>query len=334
MGYYACDPTSDKRCELSGKEKNDDERRAKLCPACWLFGSGGWKRRFRLVAEAETKEPFSLASLFNQNRQGLDEFNRWWLKEIFGKNLDDKLAFGRVTLDFLFPGNSNNTEVKQQIKALLSIMASTGSVGAKGQYGFGQFSMEEKLELSDAFTIINTYIKKQQFKNDANNAACYSFGKFWFFNLEIPAEKVTTRFKNAQFIGATKKETYLPVAFDIRYKLKGSAKDSGLGLREAYYKKQLSTKNSKAKAKEETKKVFGKMQWGSKVFVSHPFKRKSQDNSYNLRVWGFTEETVAPTVQEELRKILSLEKQPDYTTGESLIRLVQQENQGGQGNGL
>ena len=57
FGGYACDPTSDKRCELkqdkfkkaikSGKsaQKTLDEQ---ICPVCQLFGCTGWSRRFRL----------------------------------------------------------------------------------------------------------------------------------------------------------------------------------------------------------------------------------------------------------------------------------------------
>ena len=57
FGGYACDPTSDKRCELkqdkfkkaiksdkSAQEALDEQ----ICPACQLFGCTGWSRRFRL----------------------------------------------------------------------------------------------------------------------------------------------------------------------------------------------------------------------------------------------------------------------------------------------
>lgn len=54
LGGYACDPTDDRRrCELSGKEKTDAERRENLCPACYLFGCGGWRRKFKLELRAD-----------------------------------------------------------------------------------------------------------------------------------------------------------------------------------------------------------------------------------------------------------------------------------------
>lgn len=51
LEHYACDPTAEKSCELSGKEKNDKERYQKLCPVCQLFGCTGYGRRFRLLVE-------------------------------------------------------------------------------------------------------------------------------------------------------------------------------------------------------------------------------------------------------------------------------------------
>ena len=49
LGGTACDPTSDhNRCQLSGKEKTENERISKMCPTCYLFGCAGWARKFRL----------------------------------------------------------------------------------------------------------------------------------------------------------------------------------------------------------------------------------------------------------------------------------------------
>jgi len=54
---YACDPTSEERCELDQnrfkKARNEgksiqDALDEQICPACQLFGCTGWSRRFRL----------------------------------------------------------------------------------------------------------------------------------------------------------------------------------------------------------------------------------------------------------------------------------------------
>jgi CRISPR-associated protein Cmr1 len=46
LGGYACDPTSDARCEYDPKKPAPPEKQ--LCPACYLFGATGWGRKFRL----------------------------------------------------------------------------------------------------------------------------------------------------------------------------------------------------------------------------------------------------------------------------------------------
>jgi len=59
LGGYACDPTNDdknKRCELSGKEKTDEERRENICSVCYLFGCTGWSRKFKFELIREDEE--------------------------------------------------------------------------------------------------------------------------------------------------------------------------------------------------------------------------------------------------------------------------------------
>jgi CRISPR-associated protein Cmr1 len=46
LGGYACDPTSDSRCEYNPKDPRPPEEQ--LCAACYLFGHTGWARKFRL----------------------------------------------------------------------------------------------------------------------------------------------------------------------------------------------------------------------------------------------------------------------------------------------
>jgi len=333
LGSGACDPTSEGRCKLSGKERNIEERYANLCPVCRLFGCGGWQRRFRLVADVSSTEPFLLASLYHKKKTGEDESNRWWLVEIFKKNLNDKLAFSKVALSFYFPANIDGKQVQNQIESLLSVMAHCGSIGAKGQYGFGQFEWEDKVKIETALQQIETFVSSYPYKKIQNHQDWYSLDKFWFIN-NLKIEDVNPQIKNLEkafSIGSSKAHSgrlYLPVSFDIRYKLKSKRKWAGL--RQAFYKKRLdTTANNKELAKKETKQVFGKPAQGSRVFVSHPNKSKTGDKAYNLRVWGFAEESVAKVVQEELKEIFNLMEAPEYVTGQSLIAKLKQEVPGG-----
>jgi len=46
LGGYACDPTSEGRCEYKPNDSKSPEEQ--LCAACYLFGCTGWGRKFRL----------------------------------------------------------------------------------------------------------------------------------------------------------------------------------------------------------------------------------------------------------------------------------------------
>ena len=46
LGGYACDPTTEGRCEYDPKKPTPPEKQ--LCAACYLFGCTGWARKFRL----------------------------------------------------------------------------------------------------------------------------------------------------------------------------------------------------------------------------------------------------------------------------------------------
>lgn len=189
-------------------------------------------------------------------------------------------------------------------------MAHVGAIGAKTQYGFGQFDWENKIGLKESLITIQEFLDSNNFKEDMNNPNWYSFNKFWFYELN-PKEGIK-KFKNNNFnfIGSEQaNELILPVSFDIRYKFSGNIN----GLREYYYQKH---------GKKETSIIFGTNtpeKIGSKVFVSHIF-RKKVDDDYKLRVWGFTEVSVSKEVCEELKKLFKLEKSP--VIGEELCKEV------------
>ncbi len=313
LGGYACDPTGDSKCELSGKEKTDEERRRKLCPVCYLFGCTGWKRGFSLeVVNSGENAPFQLVTLDKK-----DKFNNWWLSQIFEKILGTNLPFGEVTLDIKPTRGLSCDAAIKQMKALLSLMSHCGAIGAKNQYGFGQFDWDEKMEIKDAITIIQKFLNEATFKDGSNKNVLYSLHEFWLYDIKIPKDnKLLKKFLKANLIGkGTYPIDYLPVSFDIRYKLPDS--DNRTGLRQAYYEKH--------KNKHKTRLIFGTLKddrIGSRVFVSHLFKKDKADSDYWLRVWGFTEEDVGKEVGEELNNMFMLEKLTPVL-GKEIIKLVQ-----------
>lgn len=308
LGGYACDPTGDNRCELSGKEKTQEERLSQLCPACYLFGCGGWKRRFRLEVQNTANIPFKMAT-----SEKKDKFNHWWLSEIFKHSKETKLPFGGISLSFKC---GNGEKINEQIMALLSLMAHRGGIGAKNQYGFGQFDWNKKMDLSDAINTIRQFLSSNNFKDYSNKEDWYSLNKFWFYELSLSSDNgLLKKFQKANVIGnGTLPDDYLPVSFDIRYKLPNAA---DRGLRQGYY--------SSCKNKHETRKVFGTLEndkIGSRIFVSHLFKKSNSDNSYWLRVWGFVDDSIGKIVGHELKEMFELDSIPSMNTSKELLKTL------------
>ncbi len=130
----------------------------------------------------------------------------------------------------------------------------------------------------------------------------YSLNDFWCLQCQIPdSDQQVKKFQQATIIGNASvfgrhKNCYLPVSFDIRYKLPNS---SDGGLRQAY---------RLAHGKKETRQVFGTVQseeqkWGSRLNVSHLYKTHDSDRYYQLRVWGFTSAEVRQEIVSILRSM-------------------------------
>ncbi|AKB42526.1 type III-B CRISPR module RAMP protein Cmr1 [Methanosarcina vacuolata] len=305
IGKYACNPLSDSKCMLDGKEKEND-RNNKLCPACYLFGCGGWKRRFRLeIEDFGVKEPFHLVT-FDRDEIG----NNWWLSTIFEKNLNNNFSFGKFMFRIYPVGRGDKSEIIAQIKALLSIMSHVGAIGAKSQYGFGQFEMENRMDFKRALNEINNFCNKDEFKKEANKPDFYSLSNFWCYEFKIPARnQLVQSFQKSYIVGNQSLSTsYLPVSFDIRYKLPN--RNKGSGLRQAYYSHCNGDKNQVCQIfgtlPENKKKEDG---IGSRIFVSHLF-REPSESDYFLRIWGFTEKIVGNLVSIEINKMFSLQEAP------------------------
>jgi CRISPR-associated protein Cmr1 len=93
LGGFACDPTSDDRCQLDEVAYQSDGLEAGLrdvCPACRLFGCGGWASKFHLLlTDARGKPAPSLndknvpCRILFLNRTFWEEEERWLLNRVF-----------------------------------------------------------------------------------------------------------------------------------------------------------------------------------------------------------------------------------------------------------
>lgn len=305
LGGYACDPTGDGACKLSGNEKNEEDRKVKLCPVCYLFGCTGWRRRFQLQIEVVPQVPLHFRTLSNINKR--------WLGEIFaGKNqCIDNLRVSYGNIEFRFIINENNTGeayVKSQLTMLLNFIAAYGGLGAKLQHGFGQICQPEfqgdQETLHECIDKLKTKIIQNVFKSTGNQINTpYDLKKFVSLEYEIPKHKFTDFLNPNSHMGKpelNKEIKYIPCIFDLRYKgkgnwgmrqwLKGKTHEGwfesnnpaiqGLGTID-----QLLGPRSKWKYNGKDKYIGDEDRMASRLYFGMPYRLK--EGSYCLRVYGF-----------------------------------------------
>jgi CRISPR-associated protein Cmr1 len=280
LGYHVCDPTSDNHCKLSGKEVNDNERISKLCPACYLFGTTGWKRMFNLHLTVDGKQPVKGNEPFSQATT--NNINKNWLKRVFEKNLDDRNFFGSLELRVL--PRCDRHQIEEQLKAVLSIMSNFGSLGAKPQFGYGLFELADHTEEPrESLRKINRFLKDNCFVKRNDGMEGYSLKNYW--KIEAEAGKPLPP-ANLKYLGSEVKDFYIPMSFDVRYTLR---------------KEYL----GKCRSKKATAEIFGGTKgdkWASKVFVSSFYKEDQQNEKYKLRIWGFTPRAVSEIIREAIER--------------------------------
>ncbi|WP_063727526.1 type III-B CRISPR module RAMP protein Cmr1 [Kosmotoga sp. DU53] len=136
LGYYVCDPTDlNIRCPGEVNKK----QRKEYCLACLLFGSTGFKRRFRVSLyhpEFESDKSASFKVLSGREHKG--KKGGWFINS--GYSNDYILSVTPLDEDF------NSILIQLPLK----LAANCGALGAKPQLGYGVFNFEEKTELSTA----------------------------------------------------------------------------------------------------------------------------------------------------------------------------------------
>ncbi len=303
LGGYACDPTSDdkdNRCELSGKEKNDEERKKKMCPACYLFGCGGWKRRFRLHIEEAPITPLHFRTT--------DDMNKNWLKRIFGgktQNIDKLNAFyGEITSKFVLEGDDRDY-ICSQLIMLFDFVSKYGGLCAKLQHGFGQIQLL-KLESTNDSTAIKNGLKELSNKIQANEFSegqkvntPYNLENFVSLDYDLPSSSLKKFMQKKSHIGNSEKiqeNKYIPCAFDLRYK--GSGK---FGMRQWLKEEKKWSESDDPKQLGQLDKLLGpRSQWktggytvkidedkrtASRLCFGMPY--KLGNGNYRLRIFGF-----------------------------------------------
>jgi len=182
LGGTACDPTSDHRCQLSGKEKTERERISKMCPACYLFGCTGWARKFRLEINEVNKfyAPFVIAKPEDSKKPFFLGFY-----DKSGKEFEENGGLmGEYELNF------NVEEDKLDLIKLLLLLSTKWGFGSGVQKGFGIANINEEIKFSIEK---NTFLKQNIFKSiEINNKLPLpQIDKFFFYRIPFRNESIS-----------------------------------------------------------------------------------------------------------------------------------------------
>ncbi|HDM76646.1 MAG TPA: type III-B CRISPR module RAMP protein Cmr1 [Deltaproteobacteria bacterium] len=131
LGGEACDPTGKGKCEYSPKNNRSPEEQ--LCPACYVFGTTGWKRRFRLEIVEDKTTPIWEPPDRTLNIRPPNRTRGWYL-------LPGRM--GNLSLKF-----TGDSKVLSLIAGLLLFLEKWGNLGAKPQLGYGVFAIENRDEV-------------------------------------------------------------------------------------------------------------------------------------------------------------------------------------------
>ena len=323
LGYYACDPTSDEasaRCEYDSKKSGPQ-----ICPACWLFGTTGWARRFRLSASGLEAEPWYVLA-----NPAVARMHEGWLTRIYQSN--SKVLWGeRLEMNFAeyLRVREGFDVVDRQVSALLSVLTKHGAIGAKPQNGYGAVELLDVLPAHKG--AISAFLKSPPEKIRARRSepkGWFSLARTAFFRFQVRDTGVYERgaVRIPSGVHARFERDVLPIAYDIRYKSRaknfrtGAGTDLGIRplLKAFLLERRVNPADILGSPAKEPERI------ASRVFVTHLY-RTPRGGGYEFRVWmHLPEPKQVEGVTSRLQEIVTREIFPGatcvMTLGASLVK--------------
>lgn len=287
LGGYACDPTGSGKCEY-----DPDKKQKSLCPACYLFGTSGWARLFRLEIE-----PLPLLPLHFRSRV---RANCAWLGRIFGgepmgrghlPKIDNLVVLFGETVIHVSTRIQDDDYAIIQLISLFDFIARYGGLGAKLQHGFGQVRVESQEKLAEispkALKELKRHLNQGNFRKESNPPDLPTLTRFFSLAYSLPTNSLKDFLDPRSHFGNLKAQNerrYIPCTFDLRYK----GDTSQMGFRQRLKNQQWNCQKLTALLGET---LTSKERLGSRLFMGMPY---AVDEAYELKVFGF----VLPVVGE------------------------------------
>jgi len=317
LGGGACDSVSEvvRKCELKGEEYKRGVKPEKLiCPVCYIFGTTGWSRRFKLEINGKLSSlrPVIVKADMRKNHKG------WFL----GTGKSGGLM---GTLEVRIYGKPWVCNI---LALVLSISCSWG-IGSKTQDGFGICKLEEKCVVDETINKIKDLIGR--FKRSQNGKLLPNIKDCFFVKITVK-DDINDNIKEA-FDGKLKNDSqmsveeflqsmpkygnkFYPTAPLIRYWLRSLFRNGDNSLRHFLFgfvsikgdptpicKVHLTHVNKKGGCPKcgralRNEEVYKRM--GSKIFVSHIY--NVDGSKWEFKIWGYVPK-VLPN-NEDREKIL------------------------------
>lgn len=337
LGGWACDPTAEQegaRCQFDGDAYGEALRAGgeptealaaglkSVCPVCFLFGCGGWRRSFQLDIPDLPLVPLHFRTLGRAPQME-------WLGRVFNGQkivpatpgqlkvrIDHlKVAYGakQQPIKLVLRGD-DAAYVRSQLVGLLAFVSAYGALGSRAQHGFGQVELNSLPDQLQPQAACNSAILSLRARLVSEKVRCEGpvidgtdiFDLRQFFSLTFvltPDKLAGFRPRGAHFgdPGMQAETRYFPCAFDLRYK-GGRPTDDGqvMGLRQWLRDvKEWKETSDPARLEELDEWLGPRSQWGTgdaeqhiadeqriaaRVFFGMPYQ---DGRGYRLRIFGF-----------------------------------------------
>ncbi len=290
MGGYACDPSMH-IC-----------KDGQYCDACKIFGSTGLKRVFRLnVEDSFDKDGDELQIRVVKDYQkvtanGLKTFNHngWFLKP--GVANDDLKIHIYFPVRSISKSELTATEIGQLLLLPLKVMSDWGGLAAKNQQGYGVFDLSDEaaFDVDKSIEALNKLLGKHKDNNVQANVP--RIDQFFFSRIEFQIEEKSIKeFWNKRIYLPKQKneeilrgdDSFLPLAPLVRYYLRSLIREQEDWSRDLRHLLMGEVKDNNRKK--------------SLINCSHAYLKN--DNTYEMRIWGWIPKTRQRTREEILTKL-------------------------------
>ena len=169
FGGNACDSVGElkepNKCELNVEEyKKGTKAEESVCPVCYVFGTTGWSRRFRLEIDENSYQSINLSLATDGLKcsySPLARNIRWWLDQTLG-SVNPRVIKEGTNKGIFLNVTASDPIIVNIIYLTLKTIQEFGALGSHNSYGFGVVKVLEpfNVNIDKTLAFIERYCKK------------------------------------------------------------------------------------------------------------------------------------------------------------------------------